>query len=226
MLGKLFVALQHILPHHALTGMMYKLTRSEKPWWKNAFIKRFLKLYKIDMTEYGDKNEQDFRSFNEFFTRPLIDGARLIESGPNKLAAPVDGTLSQSGCIDNGSIIQAKGQSYSALQLIGDAKWARNYLDGNFCTIYLAPYNYHRIHMPCAGQLTRMRYIPGKLFSVNLTTADHVQALFAKNERLVCEFETQHGKFIMVLVGALFVGSMQNRVGRSNHAYKTAYRFR
>lgn len=209
MLGKLFVGLQYLLPHHLLTAIMFKLTRSETKWWKNAFIKNFAKAYKIDMADYGNKTAEDFKSINEFFTRPLIDGARDIESDTRKLASPVDGTLSQSGRINNGRIIQAKGQDYSARQLLGDAKWGREYLNGNFCTIYLAPYNYHRIHMPCDGKLTRMRYVPGKLFSVNLTTADHVEALFAKNERVVCEFETEHGKLIIVLVGALFVGSIE-----------------
>lgn len=206
---KLFVALQHIIPQHLLSRGMHKIARLKSTGFKNTLIKNFVKLYKIDMSDYGNKNEGDFESFNQFFTRPLIDGARKVESDSNKLASPVDGTLSQCARIDNGQLIQAKGMKYSTKRLLGSASWADNYAQGNFCTIYLAPYNYHRIHMPCDGTLTKMSYIPGKLFSVNLTTADNVDALFARNERVVCEFDTAHGKLIMVLVGAVFVGSIE-----------------
>ena len=209
MRAKLFIFLQHIIPQHFLSRTMHKLTRVKTAWVKNAVIKNFIKLYKIDMTDYGSKTEQDFASFNEFFTRPLIDSARNIEQENDKLASPVDGTLSQCGLIEQGQLIQAKGMQYSARRLLGDAQWASNYANGNFCCIYLAPNNYHRIHMPCEGRLTKMSYIPGKLFSVNLTTADNVDALFARNERVVCEFETEQGKLIMVLVGAVFVGSIE-----------------
>jgi len=209
MRAKLFIFLQHIIPQHFLSRTMHKLTRAKISWLKNTVIKNFIKLYKIDMTDYGNKTEQDFVSFNEFFTRTLADGARQIERNTSKLASPVDGTRSQSGRINSGQLIQAKGMHYSARRLLGNAQWASNYRDGNFCCIYLAPNNYHRIHMPCDGKLTKMSYIPGKLFSVNLTTADNVDALFARNERVVCEFETEHGKLIMALIGAVFVGSIE-----------------
>jgi len=209
MRAKLFILLQHIIPQHLLSRTMHKLTRVKSTWLKNAVIKNFIKLYKIDMSDYGNKTEQDFISFNEFFTRPLIEGARSIEADALKLASPVDGTLSQCGPINKGQLIQAKGMQYSARRLLGNAQWANTYIDGNFCCIYLAPNNYHRIHMPCNGTLTKMSYIPGKLFSVNLTTADNVDALFARNERVVCEFDTEHGKLIMALIGAVFVGSIE-----------------
>ena len=209
MRAKLFIFLQHIIPQHLLSRAMHKLTRIKAPWLKNAVIKNFIKLYKIDMTDYGSKTQDDFASFNKFFTRPLIDGARTIENAGEKLASPVDGTLSQCGLMKEGKLIQAKGMHYSARRLLDNAEWASHYMYGNFCTIYLAPNNYHRIHMPCDGKLTKMSYIPGKLFSVNLTTADNVDALFARNERVVCEFDTQHGQLIMVLVGAVFVGSIE-----------------
>ena len=209
MRDKLFILLQHIIPQHFLSRTMHKLARIKAPWLKNSLIKNFIKLYKIDMGDYGSKTQEDFASFNEFFTRPLIDSARTIENASDKLASPVDGTLSQCGLMKEGKLIQAKGMHYSARRLLGNAEWASHYMYGNFCTIYLAPNNYHRIHMPCDGILTKMSYIPGKLFSVNLTTADNVDALFARNERVVCEFDTQHGKLIMVLVGAVFVGSIE-----------------
>ncbi len=209
MQAKLFIFLQHIIPQHLLSRTMHKLTRIKAPWLKNAVIKNFIKLYKIDMTDYGSTSEADFASFNEFFTRALIAGIRPVESDHNKLASPVDGTLSQCGHINNGQLIQAKGMQYSARRLLGNAQWASQYANGNFCCIYLAPNNYHRIHMPCDGTLTKMSYIPGKLFSVNLITADHVDALFARNERVVCEFDTEHGKLIMALIGAVFVGSIE-----------------
>jgi len=209
MRAKLFIFLQHIIPQHFLSRSMHRIARIKSIWFKNAIIRNFLKLYKIDMHDYGDKNENDFDSFNHFFTRPLIDNARNIHKQPGSLASPVDGVMSQAGSINDGQLIQAKGMTYSARRLLGDSQWAANYAKGNFCTIYLAPHNYHRIHMPCDGTLTRMSYIPGKLFSVNLTTADNVDALFARNERVVCEFETELGKIVMVLVGAVFVGSIE-----------------
>lgn len=206
---KLFIFLQHIMPQHLLSRSMHRIARIKTKWFKNAAITNFIKLYKINMAEYGYKDELDFENFNHFFTRPLVEGARKIESETSKLASPVDGTRSQSGPITDGRIIQAKGMHYSVRRLLGDSVWAKTYANGSFCTIYLAPNNYHRIHMPCDGKLTKMRYVPGKLFSVNLATADNVDALFARNERVICEFDTQHGKLIMVLVGAVFVGSIE-----------------
>jgi len=208
MRAKLFVILQHLIPHHFLSRIMHKLTRSKTNWWKNTFIKNFKKLYKIDMQDYGSLTENDFDSINAFFTRELIPNARVINN-TSVLVSPVDGTVSQFAPIQQGQLIQAKNINYSVRRLLKESKWAEDYNKGSFCTIYLAPFNYHRIHMPCDGKLIRSKYIPGRLFSVNLTTAANVSGLFTKNERLICEFETQHGKLLMVLVGALFVGSMQ-----------------
>ncbi|MBT8141846.1 MAG: phosphatidylserine decarboxylase [Gammaproteobacteria bacterium] len=209
MRNKFFIFLQHIIPQHFLSRTMHKIARVRTAWFKNFLIRNFVKIYNIDMLDYGHKDELDFESFNDFFTRALMDGARPIHSAQQTLCSPVDGAMSQSDRIENGQIIQAKGMHYSARRLLGDSVWAETYANGNFSTIYLAPFNYHRIHMPIDGKLVKMRYIPGKLFSVNLTTADNVDALFARNERVVCEFETALGKLIMVLVGAVFVGSIE-----------------
>jgi len=209
MLAKLFVGLQYILPKHLLTALIYRISRSEINWWKNLAIKNFIKAYNIDMQDYGNTNQHDYASFNKFFTRAINPSARPIVIEKNVLASPVDGRVSQAGPIKSGRIIQAKGFDYSVRQLLGDSKWASNYTEGEFSTIYLAPFNYHRIHMPCDGLLKKMRYIPGKLYSVNQATTENLENLFAKNERVICEFETTHGLLSMVLVGALFVGSIE-----------------
>lgn len=205
----LFLAdLQQILPTRALSWCMYKLTRIRAPWFKNAFIRVFMRLFNISLEEAEFQIPANYASFNHFFTRALVKGARPLAPEPS-LLCPVDGTISQLGPIVNGRLFQAKGHVYSAAELLGSDENAAPFLGGQFATIYLAPYNYHRIHMPVTGNLLYWRYVPGRLFSVNAATARAMPRLFARNERVVCTFDTRFGPMAMVLVGALFVGSME-----------------
>jgi phosphatidylserine decarboxylase len=188
---------------------MYLLTRIEIGWFKNVFIRVFMRGFDISLAEAEHRRPEDYRSFNEFFTRALKPGARSIAAEPAFLS-PVDGTISQVGTVQNGRIFQAKGHDYSVVELLGgDAITAREFIGGQFSTIYLAPYNYHRIHMPVAGRLRHWRYVPGRLFSVNPATTRAMPGVFARNERVVAIFDTDIGPLAMVLVGALFVGSME-----------------
>jgi phosphatidylserine decarboxylase len=189
---------------------MHRLARIETPWFKNAFIRNFMKGFNISLDEYQVQDIAQFKSFNDFFTRALKPGARPVDAAPEALVSPVDGTISQFGDISGGELIQAKGHTYSAQTLLaGRADWAAEFAGGQFITIYLAPYNYHRIHMPRTGILREWAYVPGRLFSVNHATARALPGVFAKNERVVAMFDTDLGPLAMVLVGALFVGSME-----------------
>ncbi|RYF33895.1 MAG: phosphatidylserine decarboxylase, partial [Comamonadaceae bacterium] len=172
-----------------------------------AIVRKFVAHYKVDMSEAADPRIESYATFNDFFTRALRDGARPIAASP--FVCPVDAAISQFGPIEHDQLFQAKGHSYSTRALVGgDQSLAHRFDHGHFATLYLAPKDYHRIHMPCEGRLKRMIYIPGDLFSVNPLTARHVPSLFARNERVVCEFECAHGPLVMVLVGATIVGSM------------------
>lgn len=173
-----------------------------------AVIKWFVKRYQVNMSEAANPDINSYKTFNTFFTRALKDGARPIANAD--FICPVDGAISQLGDIETDQIFQAKGHSYSTLELVaGNAALAKKFTDGSFACLYLSPRDYHRIHMPCDGKLISMAYVPGDLFSVNPTTAANVPRLFARNERVVCEFDSaQHGTFVMVLVGATIVGSM------------------
>jgi len=207
---RLFAGLQYALPKHLLSRMIYRFMRIESPAIRRLTIATFLKGYDVNMAEAVQSDPFAYRSFNDFFTRALRDGARPIDESPNRIVSPVDGTLSQRGHIEAGAIIQAKGQYYSTLELLaGNRDSAELYHDGSFACIYLAPYNYHRIHMPVAGKVLSTVYVPGDLFSVNAATARTVPRLFARNERVICEFETTFGRMALILVGALFVGSME-----------------
>jgi phosphatidylserine decarboxylase len=208
MRARLFVWLQHILPQHALSRLVLRATRVRVPWFKNSLVKGFLKLFAVDMTEARNGDALAYGSFNEFFTRELKSGARPIAGGARDIACPVDGTISQAGRIDGDSLLQAKGRSFSLSDLLAARTWAQHFEGGTFVTIYLAPFNYHRIHMPLRGDLKETVYVPGRLFSVNTTTASLVPRLFARNERVLTLFETAAGEFSLVLVGALNVGSM------------------
>lgn len=206
---RLFAAVQFCLPTRFLSWCMFKLARIEAPGFKNRFISMFMRGFNISLEDYELMNPGGYASFNEFFTRALKRGARPLAPEPAFLS-PVDGTISQIGKIENGRIFQAKGHDYSAAELLGGGlENAMPFLGGNFCTIYLAPYNYHRIHMPVTATLRWWRYVPGRLFSVNAATARSMPALFARNERVVAVFDTNHGPLAMVLVGALFVGSIE-----------------
>jgi len=208
---RVFAAIQQVLPTRALSSGMHALTRIEAVWFKNAFIKVFMRLFpSISLGEAVVQDPTRFKSFNEFFTRALKPGARTVDGDGKAFVSPVDGTVSQFGDITGGELIQAKGHTYSAETLLaGRADWAAEFAGGQFITIYLAPYNYHRIHMPLKGMLREWAYVPGRLFSVNHATARALPGVFAKNERVVAIFDTELGPMAMVLVGALFVGSTE-----------------
>ncbi len=205
-----FAMLQQYLPQHMLSRVMHAVARNRHPLLRNTFIRTVLRLYpQINMREALQCDPYAFDSFNAFFTRALQPGARPIAQTPSTWVSPVDGTISQLGRIEADRLLQAKGMRYTSAALLADPNAAARYQQGSFACIYLAPYNYHRIHMPSEGRLTGSRYVPGALFSVNGATARTVDNLFARNERLVCEFDTPQGALAMVFVGALFVGSIE-----------------
>jgi phosphatidylserine decarboxylase len=208
--ARLFVGLQYLLPQHLLSGVMHWLARLELSWVKNALIDNFVVNYRPDMSEAEEPDPRRYASFNAFFTRALRPGARPVDSAPRALVSPVDGTVSQIGRTEGSALVQAKGLSYTLESLLDEpaGTWAAAFRGGAFATLYLAPHNYHRIHMPLAGALQAAWYVPGQLFSVNATTASQVPGLFARNERVVCVFAGGSLSFALVLVGALFVGSM------------------
>jgi phosphatidylserine decarboxylase len=207
LLPPLPITQQYLLPKKLLTVLMGKLAGMRLGGFTHAMIRKFVARYKVDMNEAADPRIESYASFNDFFTRPLREGARPIAAAP--FICPVDAAISQFGPIEHDQLFQAKGHSYSTRALVGgDQALAHRFDHGHFATLYLAPKDYHRIHMPCEGRLQRMIYIPGDLFSVNPLTARHVPSLFARNERVVCEFECAHGTMVMVLVGATIVGSM------------------
>jgi len=202
------VLLQYILPKQAITALAGKLAHYQGGNLTTSVITWFVKRYQVNMAEAANPDIASYKTFNEFFTRPLKIGARPIAQAD--FICPVDGAISQFGAIEKDQIFQAKGHSYSTTALVGgDKELAVKFENGHFACLYLSPKDYHRIHMPCDGTLKSMTYVPGALFSVNPTTAQGVPGLFARNERVVCEFTSaQHGSFIMVLVGATIVGSM------------------
>jgi phosphatidylserine decarboxylase len=205
-----FALLQDVLPQHLLSRAMHGLARSRQPWLRKALIGGVLRAYpQIDLGEAANPDPYAYPSFNAFFTRELRTGVRPLAGGERDLVSPVDGTLSQLGMVRDGQLLQAKGVHYTAGALLADEGAGRRYDGGGFACIYLAPYNYHRIHMPLAGRLTATRYVPGQLYSVNAATARAVPGLFARNERVVCEFDTDLGPLAVVMVGALFVGSIE-----------------
>ncbi len=207
MFPPLAIQQQYLLPKKLLTILMGRLAGLRGGALTHALVRRFVAHYKVDMAEAADPRIESYASFNDFFTRPLRPGARPIAD--SAFVCPVDAAISQYGPIEHDQIFQAKGHSYSTTALLGgDAALARRFDHGHFATLYLAPKDYHRIHMPCDGTLVRMVYVPGDLFSVNPLTARHVPGLFARNERVVCVFDTPHGPFVNVLVGATIVGSV------------------
>jgi phosphatidylserine decarboxylase len=206
--GRLFVWLQYVLPQHTLSRLVLAATRVRMPWFKNLLTRGFLRLFSVDMSEATQTDPYRYGSFNEFFTRALRAEARPIDADPEKIASPVDGMVSECGAIDNDRLLQAKGRQYTLDELLARQPWARSFVGGSFATLYLAPFNYHRIHMAVRGTLRDTVYVPGKLFSVNSATAGHVPRLFARNERVLTLFDTEFGQFALVMVGALNVGSM------------------
>ena len=204
---RLAVLPQYVLPKQLLTALAGKLANAQAGVLTTQVIRWFIKRYNVNMQEAANSDPASYSSFNEFFTRPLRISARPLATAD--FICPVDGAISQFGSIVQDQIFQAKGHHYSTTALLGgDATLAAQFQDGHFATIYLSPKDYHRIHMPRSGQLTRMIYVPGALFSVNPCTARGVPGLFARNERVVCVFSSEQGPFVMVLVGATIVGSM------------------
>ena len=207
MSDRLAVLPQYLLPKQALTLLAGKFASARLGGLTTSVIRRFVARYHVNMGEAANPDITSYTSFNDFFTRALKPGARPLAQAD--LICPVDGAISQFGPIDKDQVFQAKGHSYSTTALVGgDATQAARFANGHFATLYLSPRDYHRIHMPCAGELTRMVHVPGDLFSVNPTTARGVPGLFARNERVVCFFESAQGPFVLVLVGATIVGSM------------------
>jgi phosphatidylserine decarboxylase len=209
MLAKLFVLLQYLLPKHWLTAIVYRVARIRNTALKNFLITKFVKLYDVNVEEIKLKLPADFATFNEFFIRELNDDARPIDEHTDSIVAPADGTVSLAGSLSKDRLLQAKGIEYSLDDLLAtDLHEATSYINGRFATIYLAPYNYHRVHAPFDAELLAARYVPGDLFSVNDATAARVKGLFRRNERLVMHFRTAHGPAVLIFVGALNVGSI------------------
>ena len=206
---QIFIQAQRVVPQHQLSRVVGKLAASENPIVKNTVIQAFKAQYGIDMSIAEQSNALKYKSFNEFFTRSLKDGVRAIDGSPNSIVSPADGAISQLGKIEDGDIFQAKGQSFSVEKLIADPQLAEPFKNGQFATVYLSPKDYHRVHMPFAGTLTETLYVPGELFSVNQTTAENIPGLFARNERMVCLFDTELGRMAVVLVGAMIVAGIE-----------------
>jgi len=227
--GALFARLQYILPQHGISRLVRAATRVRMPWFKNLLTRGFLALYRVDLAEAAEPDPFRHEDFNRFFTRALKADARPIDAHADAVASPVDGTVSECGAIEGDRLLQAKGRRYTLGELLAAQDWARRFEGGSFATIYLAPYDYHRIHMPLDGRLVDALYVPGRLFSVNAATARHVPRLFARNERILTLFAGPAGEFALVMVGALNVGSMatvwsgdvaprERRVARLPHA--------
>ncbi len=206
--GRLFVWLQYVLPQHGLSRLVLAATRVRTLWFKNLLTRAFLALFAVDMSEAIETDPYRYASFNEFFTRAAAARRASHRRRRRTIASPVDGTVSECGAIDRDSLLQAKGRRYTLGELLAGQPWAARFEGGSFATIYLAPFNYHRIHMPVRGRLLDTVYVPGRLFSVNAVTAQHVPRLFARNERVLTLFEGEFGQFAVVLVGALNVGSI------------------
>ncbi|WP_066134730.1 archaetidylserine decarboxylase [Bordetella ansorpii] len=207
----LFLASQYLAPHHLVSRLAGVLAENRTPWLKNRLIGNFVRDYGVNMSEALLEDPLAYENFNAFFTRALKDGARPASHAPGAVLCPADGGISQLGAIEQGRIFQAKGHAFGLTDLLGgDAARAQPFEGGSFATIYLSPRDYHRVHMPVAGTLREMIYVPGRLFSVNPLTARNVPGLFARNERVVCLFDTEaYGPMALVLVGAMIVGSME-----------------
>ncbi len=210
MSARTFAFLQYLLPKRAVSALVRAATRVRARWFKDRLIRAFLRLYPVDLADAAEPDPFAYGSFNEFFTRALRPGARPIAPGPDEVACPVDGTVSECGPIDGDRLLQAKGRDYALRELLADRDWSARFERGTFLTIYLAPRDYHRIHMPCDGRLAETVFVPGRLFSVNAATARHVPRLFARNERVLTRFDDPAaGAFALVLIGALNVASME-----------------
>lgn len=204
-----FIALQYLLPHRLLSSIALRIARIESPWFKNAMIRFIANKFGVDWTEAASSDLDDYKHFNAFFTRALKPGARVVAGDAQTIVMPADGRISQCGPIRYGRMFQAKGFDFSAEELLADAALAKRFDGGVFATVYLSPRDYHRVHMPCAGRLLETRHVPGRLFSVGTSTVAQVPRVFARNERLVCLFETEFGPMAVVMVGALLVSGVE-----------------
>lgn len=210
MKDKLFIALQYLVPQALLSRAAGLLANTRARWIKDPFTRWFVNRFDVDMSEAVIKEPERFATFNDFFTRELVSGARPIDAEPDSVVFPADGCISQIGAIKGGRIFQAKGFDFSLTELLGgDSELASPFHNGSFATVYLSPKDYHRVHIPRAGKLTAMVHIPGDLFSVNDTTAQNVPRLFSRNERVACLFETDAGPMAVILVGAMIVASIE-----------------
>jgi len=208
---QLFVLLQRLTPKYLMTGLVCRIARIRIVPVKNFLIRQFIRLYAVDVSQLTRQVPEGYPSFNDFFIRDLADGARPVDGDADSIVSPVDGTVSAAGRIERNRIFQAKGIDYTLDDLLAtDTADAGRYVDGSFATIYLAPYNYHRIHAPLAGELTAARYVPGDLYSVNEATVRNLPNLFARNERLVCHFDGPFGSMAVIFVGALNVGTVHS----------------
>lgn len=207
-LRRLFVGVQYLLPQHAISRLVWRAARARVPWLKNALTRAFLACFAIDMSEALEPDPYRYPSFNAFFTRALRPDARPTATGAGLIACPVDGTVSECGRIEHDRLLQAKGHTYTLADLCAGQPWSARFEGGTFATLYLAPRDYHRVHMPLDGRLLETVYVPGRLFSVNAAAALHVPRLFARNERVLTLFEGADGVFALLLVGALNVGSI------------------
>ncbi|OGT30062.1 MAG: phosphatidylserine decarboxylase [Gammaproteobacteria bacterium RIFCSPHIGHO2_12_FULL_35_23] len=207
----LFIIFQYLLPHHGLSRLIGVLMNSRKPWLKNRLIKWFIKRYQVDMSIAVIQNINDYKTFNDFFTRQIIPAARPFTFNPLNLISPAEGCISQVGGIEQNKILQAKGKVFTLETLFACSKTAKMFNNGRFITVYLSPRDYHRVHMPVSGQLIKMVYVPGRIFSVNPVTTENIPNLFARNERAICLFETEVGPMAVVLVGAMLVASIHTR---------------
>jgi len=207
---QLFALAQHITPQKSLSRIIGQIAECENTWVKDTFIKNFIKKYNVDMNEAIEPDPSTYKNFNAFFTRAIKPELRPIASGEKDIACPADGAVSQLGNIEYGTLLQAKGSTYSLTSLLGgDAELSNHFVGGKFATVYLSPKDYHRVHMPIDGKLVKMIHIPGKLFSVNKVTAEQIPNVFARNERTVCIFETAVGPMAVILVGAMIVASIE-----------------
>ncbi|MEM9100843.1 MAG: archaetidylserine decarboxylase [Pseudomonadota bacterium] len=206
---KLFIGSQYVIPQHALSQLCGKLADLRTPFLKNWAINTFIRQYNVNMQEAEFESAEAYQSFNDFFTRQLKPGVRTFPEDDNIIASPVDGAISQIGQIRHQSIIQAKNHHYSLSSLLAkDSQYENHFKNGAFATLYLSPKDYHRIHMPMNGRLLQMTHVPGRLFSVNPTTANNIPGLFARNERIIAYFETHLGPVAVIFVGATIVGSI------------------
>ncbi|XOV83622.1 MAG: archaetidylserine decarboxylase [bacterium] len=206
-MSALFSTLQKILPQHGLSRLGGHAANSTIPWLKNLLIRQFARAYNVDLQEAERSDFDDYTSFNDFFTRALRPDARPLAAGEQTFVSPADGTVSQQGLINGDQLLQAKGHTYSIHSLAGTL--GDEFNNGTFCTIYLAPSDYHRVHLPFGGTLTHTKAIPGALYSVNAVTEANIEGLFARNERLVCRFDTEQGPMLVILVGAMIVASIE-----------------